>query len=77
MAKPERPWLIRQVTPFIHTQSTPMEEVIIVHNKGKLYPPVTLIGDDGHPFEALVDSVDENCISVKLNLAVSFTAYIY
>lgn len=73
----ERPWLIRQVTPFIYDQTTPMNEVIIVHNKGKLYPPVTLIGEDGQPFEALIESIDKNSVSVKLNLAVIFTAYIY
>lgn len=73
----ERPWVLRQLEPFIHTQRVPADDVTIRHGKGKLFPPVTLVRDDGEPIETLIDSIDENSIVVKLNQAVCFTAYIY
>jgi hypothetical protein len=73
----ERPWVIRQLEPYIYTQSVPMETVVINHNKGRLHPTTTLVMDDGTPFEALIEAIDDNSIVIKLNLAVTFTAYIY
>lgn len=73
----DRPWVLRQLEAFIHTQTVPMDNVVIQHNKGKLFPPVTLVRDDGKLMEAVIDTIDENSIVVKLNQAVCFTAYIY
>lgn len=72
-----RPYLLLQVEAFVHTQVVPMDVVVIQHNKGKLYPLVTLVRYDGIPIEALVESVDKHSVVVKLNRAVEFTAYIY
>jgi hypothetical protein len=72
-----RPWVLRQLEPVIHTQSFPMDEVVVQHNKGKLFPIVMLIREDGMPMEAVVDSPNENSIVIRLNQAETFTAYIY
>lgn len=73
----EKPWVLRQLEPYIHTQTVPMSEVTITHGKGKLYPPITLVTSEGEVFDTLVESVDKNTVVIKLNMAVSFTAYIY
>jgi len=73
----QKPWILRQLEPYIHTQAVPMEEVTIVHNKGKLFPPILLVTDAGDVFETLVEYVDKNTVIVKLNLAISFIAYIH
>lgn len=73
----QKPWLIRQVETFVHTQLVPMNEVTIIHNKDKMYPHTVLVNELGQEFVALVDSIDSNAIVVKLNRAVIFTAYIY
>lgn len=74
----KRPWVIRQLEPFIYTQNIPITEVIIQHNKGKWFPTTTLIDLDLNlPFEALVMSIDKDNILVQSNKAVRFTAYIY
>jgi hypothetical protein len=73
----QKPWLLRQVEAFVHTQLVPMNEVTIQHNKERMWPHTILVNESGQEFVALVESIDENTIVVKLNRAVIFTAYIY
>lgn len=74
----KRPWILRQLEAFIFDQNLPMTEVTIVHDKGKWYPRTVLVNkDNNQEFEAVVDSIDENTIIVRSNLAVRFVAYIY
>ena len=73
----KRPWPITQLEPYIHEQAIPVKEVSITHNKRKMYPPTIVVDANGKPFEALVESTNENTVIVKISCTRVFRVYIY
>lgn len=66
---------LEQIMAVIYTQTIPVNDIIIEHNKNKI--PMVKLLQNGNEFEAQISYPDLNHIRIQTNLEVSFIAYIY
>jgi hypothetical protein len=72
----QRPYVLFQLEPVVHIQETPVDTLVIEHNKEK-FPKVVVTDLEGQEISVVVKHTDLNHIKILSCEPITFKVYIY